>query len=83
VFVSHHLHVHGRPRILKNQHLKFFVKQDADDTPLEVIGFGFAEYYEMIDSGMRFSMAYYIDINKYQENTSLQLRVKDIRFEEV
>ncbi|MDZ7608689.1 MAG: single-stranded-DNA-specific exonuclease RecJ [Cyclobacteriaceae bacterium] len=83
VFVSHLLHVYGRPRILKNQHLKFFVKQDNDDTPIEVIGFGFAEYYEMIDSGMRFSMAYYIDINKYQENTSLQLRVKDIRFEEV
>ena len=83
VFVSHQLHVHGRPRILKNQHLKFFVKQDNDDTPMEVIGFGFAEYYELIDSGMRFSMAYYIDINNYQENTTLQLRVKDIRFEEV
>ncbi len=82
VFVSHKLHVFGRPRILKNQHLKFQVIQEESDKPMDVIGFGFAEYYELIDSGMRFSLAYYIDLNKYMDNTTLQLRVKDIRFEE-
>jgi single-stranded-DNA-specific exonuclease len=81
VFVTHQLHVSGRPRILKNQHLKFYVKQNEEDTAMEAIGFGHADYYEMIASGMRFSMAYYIEENNYLGNKTLQLRVKDIRFD--
>lgn len=81
VFVSHQLHVSGRPRILKEQHLKFYVKQYDEDKAMEAIGFGQAEYYDLIASGMRFSMAYYIEENNYLGNKSLQLRVKDIRFD--
>ncbi len=81
VFVSHQLHVSGRPRILKKQHLKFYVKQYEEDITMEAIGFGQADYYEMIASGMRFSMAYYIEENNYLGNKTLQLRVKDIRFD--
>ncbi len=81
VFVTQQLHVSGRPRILKNQHLKFYVKQNEDDVAMEAIGFGQADYYEMIASGMRFSMAYYIEENNYLNNKTLQLRVKDIRFD--
>ena len=81
VFVTQQLHVSGRPRILKNQHLKFYVKQNEDDEAMEAIGFGQADYYEMIASGMRFSMAYYIEENNYLNNKTLQLRVKDIRFD--
>lgn len=81
VFVTHQLHVSGRPRILKKQHLKFYVKQSEEDTAMEAIGFGQADYYEMIASGMRFSMAYYIEENNYLGNKTLQLRVKDIRFD--
>ena len=81
VFVSHQLHVSGRPRILKDQHLKFHVKQYDEEKTMEAIGFGQAEYYDLIASGMRFSMAYYIEENNYMGNKSLQLRVKDIRFD--
>lgn len=80
-FVSHQLHVVGRPRILKNQHLKFDVLQNEDDTPMEAIGFGQAKYFDLIASGMRFSMAYYIEENNYLGNKTLQLRVKDLRFD--
>jgi len=81
VFVTHQLHVSGRPRILKKQHLKFYVKQNDEDEAMEAIGFGQAEYYDLIASGMRFSMAYYIEENNYLGNKTLQLRVKDIRFD--
>jgi single-stranded-DNA-specific exonuclease len=80
-FVTHQLHVVGRPRILKNQHLKFSVKQYEEDTAMEAIGFGQADYYDLIASGMRFSMAYYIEENNYLGNKTLQLRVRDIRFD--
>ena len=81
VFVTHQLHVSKRPRILKDQHLKFFVKQNDEDEEMEAIGFGQAKYYDLIASGMRFSMAYYIEENNYLGNKTLQLRVKDIRFD--
>jgi len=81
VFVSHQLHVYGRPRILKAQHLKFYVRQKEEDEPMEAIAFGQAEYFDLIASGMRFSMAYYIEENNYMGSKSLQLRVKDLRFD--
>lgn len=81
IFVTHQLHVSGRPRILKNQHLKFYVYQNNEDEAMEAIGFGQAKYYDLIASGMRFSMAYYIEENNYLGNKTLQLRVKDIRFD--
>jgi len=81
LFVTSQLHVTERPRILKNQHLKFKVKQNDEDDDKDVIGFGLAEYYDLIASGMRFSMAYYIEENDYMGNKSLQLRAVDIRFD--
>lgn len=81
VFVTHQLHVSGRPIIMKKQHLKFYVKQNDEDEAMEAIGFGHAEYYDLVASGMRFSLAYYIEENNYLGNKTLQLRVKDIRFE--
>ncbi len=81
MFVSNQLHVSGRPIILKNQHLKFYVKQYDEDVAMEAIGFGHAEYFDLVASGMRFSLAYYIEENNYLGNKTLQLRVKDIRFD--
>ena len=81
VFVTHQLHVSGRPRILKKQHLKFYVTQKDEYEPMEAIAFGQAEYYDLIASGMRFSMAYYIEENNYLGSKTLQLRVKDLRFD--
>ncbi len=81
VFVSHGLHAVGRPRVLKDQHLKFKVKQDDGEKEMDAIGFGQADYYDLVASGMKFSMAYYIEENNYLGNKSLQLRVRDIRFD--
>ncbi len=80
-FVTHQLHVSERPRILKDEHLKFLVKQNEEDKAMEVIGFGQAKYYDLVASGMRFSMAYHLEENIYMGNKTLQLRVKDLRFD--
>ena len=47
----------------------------------DVIGFGFGEYSDLIDSGMRFHIAYTIEENEFRGHTSLQLFVKDIKFD--
>jgi single-stranded-DNA-specific exonuclease len=81
VFVTNDLHTCGRPRILKEEHLKFTVQQGDTDQKLEAIGFGMAQYYDLVASGMRFSMAYHIEENTFMGNSSLQLRIKDLRFD--
>jgi single-stranded-DNA-specific exonuclease len=81
VFASENLYVSTRPRILKEEHLKFFVKQENSDVTHEAIGFGLAKYFELIDSGMRFKMAYSIEDNEYLGQRSLQLYVKDLKFD--
>jgi single-stranded-DNA-specific exonuclease len=65
LFVSENLFVTNRPRILKEDHLKFYVHQEGSDTVIETIGFGLAPYFELINSGMRFKMAYAIEENNY------------------
>lgn len=83
VFTSDNLKISGFPRVLKDQHLKFSVQQyDDDSLSFDVIAFGMAKYSDLVGSGMRFSMAYYIEENNFMGNTTLQLRVRDIKFEE-
>jgi len=81
VFVTENLFVSSRPRILKEEHLKFYVHQEGFDQVHEVIGFGLAQYYDLINSDMRFKMAYTIDENNYLGQTTIQLHAKDIKFD--
>jgi single-stranded-DNA-specific exonuclease len=73
--------------VLKNEHLKFYVQQRNEPGEnnnfrvMEAIGWGMAENEPLINSGMPFSIAYYIEENTYRGNTTLQLRVKDIIFD--
>jgi len=82
VFVSENLKVKGYPRVLKNQHLKFSVYQDDDESVcFDVIAFGMADYADLVGSGMRFKMVYYVEENNFMDNSTLQLRAKDLKFD--
>jgi single-stranded-DNA-specific exonuclease len=81
IFMSERLYVSNRPRILKGEHLKFYVHQEGNDVVFETIGFGLAQYFELINSGMRFKMAYSMDENTYQGINSIQMIAKDIKFD--
>jgi len=87
LFVSHHLIDTGYAKAVgKNgnpRHLKFeAVHRDHSGNPLKSIAFNMGEYCEEMKKGKSFSLCYHLDENTWQGNTSLQLRVKDIRFEE-
>ena len=81
VFVTENVYVDRKPRILKESHLKMFLKQEGMPYTLEAIGFGLAKYCEMITSGMRFKAAYTIEPVNYFESQYLQLNLKDIKFD--
>ncbi|MBO3698841.1 single-stranded-DNA-specific exonuclease RecJ [Roseivirga sp. E12] len=80
VFVSENVYA-TNVKVLKEQHLKFSVRQEGTNVAYDVIGFGFGEYSDLIDSGMRFNIAYTIEENEFRGHKSLQLFIKDIKFD--
>lgn len=81
VFATHKVIATANTRVLKGEHLKLFLKQQNSNKVVEAIGFGLAAYYDMIGAGMSFSVAYTIEENNYMDRVSLQLNVKDIKFD--
>ncbi|WKN33438.1 single-stranded-DNA-specific exonuclease RecJ [Porifericola rhodea] len=79
IFMSDYLMVYGYPQILKEQHLKFSVRQEGSQKVYNAIGFGMAHYYEIVLEGKPFQMAYNVEENHYNGNTSLQLMIRDIK----
>ncbi|MDQ3392864.1 MAG: single-stranded-DNA-specific exonuclease RecJ [Bacteroidota bacterium] len=78
VFVSEELSVKGQCKIIKEEHLKFFVQQKGSLNTFSVIAFGCGSFFESINSGKLFKMAYTIEVNEYRGEKSLQLCMKDI-----
>lgn len=82
VFVSEDLCIKGKPELLKEQHVKFQVRQNDSAYALEAIGFDMAECYEKLKSYKPFKMAYTIESNYYKGYSCIQLNIKDIKFDE-
>lgn len=81
VFTTEGVKAASRPRILKDKHLKLNLSQEDGGPVLEAIGFDMADYFAMIESGMRFHIAYTIEENSYWGPGTLQICLKDIKFE--
>ncbi|MDF7812412.1 single-stranded-DNA-specific exonuclease RecJ [Hymenobacter sp. YC55] len=67
-------------RVVGQSHLKLALTQDGHHV-LDAIGFGLAEHLPRILEGEPFSVCYTVEINEYRGVKTLQLRVKDIRWE--
>nr|WP_317175147.1 hypothetical protein [Hymenobacter qilianensis] len=68
-------------RIVGNSHLKLVLTQDGHHT-VDAIGFGLGEYLDRIMQGSPFSVCYTVEMNEFRGAKKLQLRLKDIRWEE-
>jgi len=84
VFITNNVIDTGYAKLVgKNgqNHLKFsVVHPDRTGNPVPAIAFNQGHYYEKMKSGKPFSICYHIDENTWLGNTSLQLRIKDIKF---
>ncbi len=81
VFATHQVTATANTRLLKGEHLKLNLKEQGSSKVMEAIGFGLGAYHDMIASGMTFSVAYTIEENNYMDRVSLQLNIKDIKFD--
>ncbi|NTV21719.1 MAG: single-stranded-DNA-specific exonuclease RecJ [Chlorobium limicola] len=69
----------GRPRLLKEKHVKFSVR-DGNGRLFDVIGFDRKDVFQILDAdpGIRFSMAYSLEKRSWNNREQWQLRLKDL-----
>lgn len=84
VFVTHHCKDTGGSRLVgKDQtHLKLEIR-DSSGIQIQGIGFGMGANLITIKNKLPFSVLYTLEENEYNGIVSLQLKVKDLKFEEV
>lgn len=81
VFEARNLYVFNSLSSFKDRHIKFLVGQEGSDRVFQAVGFELAEFYERVSSGDTFRMVFTIEENVYNGTTSIQLRIKDIKFD--
>src|SRR5699024_6263571 len=80
VFLTQNLRDTGDSRCVgtDNLHLRLCVAQ-SDGLIFEGIGFNLGDKLELVKSGQPFDVLYNIDENEFRGQTSLQLKIKDIK----
>lgn len=81
VFVTENLTAEY-PRVLREKHLSFQVKQEGSPLTFRVIAFGMAHFYHSLVEAKTVDVCYSIEENLYQGRNYLQLRVRDLKFNE-
>jgi len=82
VFQTDNVKDAGYSRIVGANHIKLSViTPDVASYPVSGIAFQQGEYFPAIQKGFPFSISYHVEENEWNGKTSLQLNVKDIRFE--
>jgi single-stranded-DNA-specific exonuclease len=61
------------------EHLKLFLKQNKSEEGIPAIGFGLGKKIALIENCKTFEACYSIDENVFNNQTSMQLRIRDLR----
>jgi single-stranded-DNA-specific exonuclease len=76
-FITKNVANFGYSKIVKEKHIKFVLKHN--ESILQGIGFNLAEKFDIVAKGKPFEIVYTIDTNTWNGNTSLQIKVIDLR----
>ncbi|MBQ7551267.1 MAG: single-stranded-DNA-specific exonuclease RecJ [Bacteroidales bacterium] len=80
VFLSRNLVEEGNGRIVGEKHIKMRVcYREKSCRPIDAIAFNQKENFGIISSGNYFDMLYHVEENTWNNVTSIQLNVKDIK----
>lgn len=80
VFVARHVKETGFSRVVKEQHIRFVVKQN--NVTFNGIGFNLATKFHLLQMNHPIDIVFTLDINEWQGTRSLQLKVIDLRLSE-
>lgn len=65
----------------KDKHIRFLAGQQGNEAVFSAVAFDAMEHYEALAAGMPFRIAFTLDENTFNGITSMQLRIKDIKFD--
>ncbi|TAH06700.1 MAG: single-stranded-DNA-specific exonuclease RecJ [Sphingobacteriia bacterium] len=77
VFIARKIYNSGYSKIVKEQHIRFVVKQN--NTTITGIGFNLAQKFHLLQNNQPIDLVFTIDENEWQGEKSLQLKVIDLR----
>lgn len=80
VFVSRNVRETGYSKIVKEQHIRFVLKQNG--VTFNGIGFNLATRFHLLQMNHPIDVVYTLDINEWQGSKTLQLKVIDFRLSE-
>jgi len=73
----------GKARVVGKNHLKLeVVHPDISGFPFSAIAFQQGSHYENINEGKQFNACYHIEENEWNGVTSIQLNIKDLKFDD-
>jgi single-stranded-DNA-specific exonuclease len=77
VFVAKNVYETGASRIVKENHIKFSLKQGS--TVMDGIGFSMAEKFHLLQPNIPVDVVFTLDENEWQGNKKIQLRMIDLK----
>ncbi len=80
VFVSKKVYNTGFSKVVKEQHIKFSLKQG--NTTINGIGFGIASKFSLLEMNRPIDIVYTIDLNEWNGNKFVQIKVIDLKLNE-
>lgn len=81
VFVAKNVYVFNSLSSFKDKHLRFLAGQEGNAAVFNAVGFDMGSHYDRLARRDPFSMVFAIEENTFNGNTSIQLRIKDIKFD--
>ncbi|HZY79187.1 MAG TPA: single-stranded-DNA-specific exonuclease RecJ [Cyclobacteriaceae bacterium] len=81
VFEARNVYVLNSLSTFKDRHLRFLAGQKGQDNIFNAVGFDMMEHHPRMAAGDHFRMTFTIEENTYNGMTSIQLRIKDIKFD--
>lgn len=81
IFEARNVYVRNALSSFKDRHVRFLAGQENTDAAITVVGFDMAHWYERLATGDHFRMAFTVEENNFNGMTSIQLRLKDLKFD--
>ena len=80
IFLSKNVVEEGMGRIVGEKHIKMRVLyRNRASQPMDAIAFNLKEYFDDISAKKDFDILYHVEENTWNNSTTIQLNVKDIR----
>ena len=80
VFMAEGIYAFNSLSSFKDKHIRFLAAQEGSEHIFQAVGFDHAEHYNRLSRRDPFKMAFTVEENIFNGVTSLQLRIKDIKF---